>query len=280
MDKYGYIGRKKRVRTLKEEPAIIIVAFGSTNRGKVALDVFEEALKKELPGREIFWAFTSHIIRARTGCPGLAETLAKVESQGYRKAVVQPLHVFPGTEYQEVLETCNYFPGLRVITGETLFHRWSYMVDVLEVMEREFISDGLNLLAAHGTPFAASPANTIYLGLEGLLKKYTNALLATVEGVPHKDVVMKEISRNYSDYKKVKIIPMMYIAGLHVEDDLIGDDEDSWKCELKKIGFDDVECASTTHNGEEFPKGLGFYPEVNQFFIDRLVRTLELEKYY
>jgi len=279
MDKYSYIGRKKRVRALKEEPAVVIAAFGSRSRGKIALEIFDEALKKELPGRKIFWAFTSHIIREKTGSPGLAETLAQVESQGYRKAVVQPLHVFPGTEYQELLETCNYFPGLRVIAGETLFHRWSYMLDVLEIMEQEFISDGLNLLAAHGTPFAASPANTIYLGLEGLLKKYTNVLLATVEGVPDKNVVLKNITRNYSKYKKVKIIPMMYLAGIHVEDDLMGEGEESWKCELQNMGFE-VECSSTLHNGEEFPKGLGFYKEINQFFIDRLMRTLELEKYY
>jgi len=279
MDKYSYIGRKKRVRALKEEPAVVIAAFGSRSRGKIALEIFEEAVKKELSDRKIFWAFTSHIIREKTGAPGLAEILAQVESQGYRKAVVQPLHVFPGTEYQELLETCNYFPGLRVIAGETLFHRWSYIIDVLEVMEQEFISDGLNLLAAHGTPFAASPANTIYLGLEGLLKKYTNALLATVEGVPDKDVVLKNIARNYSKYKKVKIIPMMYLAGIHVEDDLMGNDEGSWKRELQNIGFE-VECASTLHNGEEFPKGLGFYKEINQFFIDRLTRALELEKYY
>jgi len=177
----SYIGRKKKTRSLKDDFAIVIAAFGSTGRGKIALEIFEERVKEVFPDKEILWAFTSQIIRARTGHPGLKEALAKLEALGYRKVVVQPLHVFPGTEYDELLETCSYFPGIRVLVGETLFHRWEYVRETLSVVEHDFISqeEGLNLLAAHGTPLAAASGNIVYLGMERMLSAYPNAVLAT-----------------------------------------------------------------------------------------------------
>ena len=124
MHQHGYIGRKMRLPDLKAKPALIIAAFGSTNRGKAAIDIFRERVEKEFPEYTKFWAYTSEIIRKKMGLPSLQETLAKVEAMGYRKAVVQPLHIFPGTEYQQMAETCEYFPGLRVLLSETLLHRW------------------------------------------------------------------------------------------------------------------------------------------------------------
>ena len=49
MHQYGYIGRKMRVPKLRTNPAIVIAAFGSTSRGKLALDIFQEKLKKLYP---------------------------------------------------------------------------------------------------------------------------------------------------------------------------------------------------------------------------------------
>jgi len=54
-------------RTLKEEPAIVIAAFGTTTRAQVTFDYFEKQLRESLPARyknlEIAWAFTSEIVR-------------------------------------------------------------------------------------------------------------------------------------------------------------------------------------------------------------------------
>lgn len=283
MHQHGYIGRKMRLPKLKSKPAIVIAAFGTSSRSKVALDIFRAELEKEFPEHEIFWAYTSEILRKKMGLPSLQQTLADVESAGFRKAVVQPLHIFPGTEYQQMAETCEYFPGIRLFLSETLLHRWHFVKEVLHVLEPEFLAadEGLNLLALHGTPLAADPVNIVYLGLERLVADlYPNVLAASVEGVPDHEAMLAGIKRrNPADqYKKVKIIPMMYLAGLHAEEDLMGK-ENSWRASLAEMGFE-VECAMVEYDDTDNFKGLAYYPEVIGFFIKRLQRTLTLATHY
>jgi len=283
MHQHGYIGRKMRLPDLKAKPALIIAAFGSTNRGKAAIDIFRERVEKEFPEYTKFWAYTSEIIRKKMGLPSLQETLAKVEAMGYRKAVVQPLHIFPGTEYQQMAETCEYFPGLRVLLSETLLHRWDFVRETLAVVEKEFLGpqEGLNLLALHGTPLAADPVNIVYLGLERLVADlYPNVLAASVEGVPDHQAVLARIQRQdlAQRYGRVKIIPMMYLAGMHAESDLMGE-QDSWRAALEGMGFR-VECAMVRHGGSDYFKGLAYYPEAIGFFMERLKRTLALADCY
>ncbi len=283
MHQNGYVGRKMRLPRLQEKPAIIIAAFGSTNKAKYALELFTTAFGKKYPEEKIYWAYTSEIIRKKIGLPSLQETLAQVEADGYRKAVVQPLHIFPGTEYQQLAETCTFFPGLRVVLGETLFHRWDFITEIIESMETEFLApeEGYNLLAIHGTPLAADPANVIYLGLSQLLAdKYTNVGVAAVEGVPDHEAVITRMAREnlVATYKKIKIIPLMYFAGLHAEEDLMSDD-DSWKAMLQEQGFE-VTAPTVIANDQEYFKGMAYYPEVNEGFLDRLQRALDLTAWY
>ncbi|HRF90093.1 MAG TPA: sirohydrochlorin cobaltochelatase, partial [Desulfobacter postgatei] len=152
MHQHGYIGRKLRLPKLQDQPAIIIATFGSSSKGQAAMDEVEAQLAENFADHQIYWAYTSEIIRRKRGLPSLLETLAKVESDGYRKAVVQPLQVFPGTEYQQVRESSLYFPGLRVIVGETLCHRWNFIEDVLKEVSADFLTGNnqINLLALHG----------------------------------------------------------------------------------------------------------------------------------
>ncbi|MCD4721359.1 MAG: sirohydrochlorin cobaltochelatase [Desulfobacula sp.] len=283
MHQHEYIGRKMRLPKLKEKPAIVIAAFGSTSRAKAALDIFKANLAQGFPDHETFWAYTSEIIRKKMGLPSLQETLAKVEAMGFRKVVVQPLHIFPGTEYHQMAETCEYFPGLRVLLSETLLHRWGFIKETLGVVEAEFLSpaEGLNLLALHGTPLSADPVNIVYLGMERLVAdRYPNVLAVSIEGVPDPEAVLAHIKRQdmVSQYKKVKIIPMMYIAGLHAEEDLMGD-EDSWRTALEGMGFI-VECPMVKYDGKDYYKGLAYYPELINFFMERLKRSLSLTNYY
>ncbi len=98
--------------------------------------------------------------------------------------------------------------------------------------------------------------------------------------MPDHKAVLARIKRDkLTDYyKKIRIIPMMYLAGRHVEDDLMGE-ENSWKCALEKLGFT-VECPTISIEGESCFKGLAYYPEVTEGFLSRLQRTMELEKVY
>ena len=50
------IEKKLRKRTLKEEPALIIAAFGSSKRGKIVYELCDTVLKQELGQYKISWA--------------------------------------------------------------------------------------------------------------------------------------------------------------------------------------------------------------------------------
>ena len=283
MHQHGYIGRKLRLPKLEDQPAIIIATFGSSSRGQAAMDAVEAQLAENFAGYQIYWAYTSEIIRRKRGLPSLLETLAKVESDGYRKAVVQPLHVFPGTEYQQVQESSLYFPGLRVILGETLCHRWAFIEAVLEEVSADFLTgeNQINLLALHGTPLAADPVNMIYIGISHLVSgMYDNVYAATVEGVPNIQSVANRIKKDHvrTPFTRIRLIPMMFLAGRHVEKDLMGDKE-SWRTTFEEMGMK-VDCPTITCGAQEYFKGLAFRKACIQFFCQRLKRALDIMKHY
>lgn len=285
MNQNGYIGRKLQVPKLQEKPAIIIVTFGTSSRARGPLEIFQKQVEKLFPDYECCWAYSSSIICRKENLPSLQVTLAGLETAGYRKVVVQPLHIFPGSEYQQMAEICEFFPGLRIILGETLFHRWSFIKDTLRIIEREFLSpdQGLNILALHGTPLVADPVNSAYLGFSQLVtSRYPNVLTASLEGVPDYEAFFTEIGRTglADQYKTVKIIPMMYLAGKHAEEDLMGTKNGlSWRNTLESMGFT-VQCPMVTYQDEVYFKGLAYYPEILSFFTDRLQRSLDISGIY
>ncbi len=275
---------------LKEKPAIVLAAFGTSTKAQVTFDFFEKELRKELSGYDIRWAFTSDIIRTKMNkiyrqkgihkrLYSLQEVLAKLHAEGYRKVVVQPLHIFPGLEYKEVLEVCAHFPGLRIVVGEPLFLRWENVYEVLKALEKEFLSpaEGLNILAAHGTEVTSDSANITYLGLNWVLSnRYPNVMLATVEGIPHAEEVLKKALS--SSVSKIRFIPLMFVAGDHVMNDIYGE-EDSWRAEVEKAGKK-TDCVTTVFNGKTYYKGLGMYPEVDAIFIKSIKRMLKIIETY
>jgi sirohydrochlorin cobaltochelatase len=259
----------------------------------VTFDYLDRKVQEAFPDYEIRWAFTSNIIRekmnrifARQGLSerlySLHEVLARLYAEGYRKVVVQPLHVFPGLEYQAVVEVSRRFPDLRIVVGEPLLFRWEYVREVLSAVEKEFLppEEGLNILVAHGTDVTSQGANVTYLGLDWLVRhRYPNVLLGTVEGVPGGEEVLQEAEKYPA--KRVRFIPFMLVAGDHIMHDIMGKggEERSWREVLEAAGKE-VDCVTTVVNGKTYYRGLGLYPETVEFFVGQIRRALEILKTY
>ncbi|VAX29932.1 Sirohydrochlorin cobaltochelatase CbiK @ Sirohydrochlorin ferrochelatase activity of CbiK [hydrothermal vent metagenome] len=297
----GNVFAMLKTMTLKKDPAIVIAAFGTTTRAQATYDFFDEQLKKELPAKyrnyEIRWAFTSEIVRERANKKfekagikkrylSLAQVVSNLEDEGYRKIVVQPLHIFPGIEYESVLgmveglrEVFKDF-NLRIKTGEPLLQYWWDLEEVAEILKPDLLKsgEGCNVLASHGTGETAVGSNITYLGLERVLSlKYDNTFLGSVEGITSRESALAKAKACKS--KTVKFIPFMYVAGDHVMNDIMGsepedDGELSWSLEMKKAGFR-TEATTINYKGKEYFKGLGFYPEVNRIYIKGIVRLLK-----
>jgi sirohydrochlorin cobaltochelatase len=86
----------------------------------------------------------------------------------------------------------------------------------------------------HGTHH---PANAAYPALERVFedKGMANLFMGTVEGYPALGHVIDRLRMH--SIEKVTLMPFMLVAGDHAENDMAGDEEDSWKMQLKKEGF-------------------------------------------
>ncbi len=289
-------------RTLKKEPAIVIVAFGTTTKARVTFDYFDEQLKKDIEeeykGYKVEWAFTSTIVRERANKKfkeagedrrflSLAQVLANLEDEGYRRIAIQSLHIFPGQEYAKMVKVIDAFKTLDIDIeyGGTLLHDWKFAFEAIDALAGNFLKpdQGSNVLVAHGTPLTYFGSNSTYLGLDRYLsQKYTNVFIGGVDGILTREQALEKAKE--SSTKRVRLIPFMYVAGDHIMNDMMGSkpEEDgslSWALELEAAGLK-VDTLYQEYKGEKYYKGLGFYPAVNHIFIKQLNESIErLEEY-
>ena len=66
-------------------------------------------------------------------------------------------------------------------------------------------------------------------------------------------------------FKKVIITPFLLVAGDHANNDMAGDEPDSWKSTLASQGFEVVPVV----------KGLGEYAEVREMYAEHLRRIIK-----
>lgn len=280
--------------TIQKDPALVLVAFGTTTDARVTFDYMTEQVKKNsaFKGLKLSWAFTSEIVRERANAKfkkarihkkylSLPQVLANLESEGYRKVVVQPLHIFPGQEYDEAKKVVEAFRtiGLRIEFGKTLYHEWPQVHAVLHELEKEFIpeSKGCNVIVTHGTPHSFQGANSTYLGLERYISQtYKNVYIGAVEGILTRKEALDKAKQ--CKQKQIRFISSMLVSGDHVSNDIMGEEPDeegeiSWALEMKRAGFK-TEALTATYKGKTVLKGLGLNKGVVDMFLRGMERAL------
>ncbi len=283
------------LRFLKPEkkdlkPAIVLTAFGTSTKAQKTFDFIDKKVKAAFPGHEVRWAFTSQIIRNKMNriykkngvnktLYSLPQVLASLHAEGYTKAVVQSLHIFPGEEYMHMINQAN-MPGMQIAIGEPVMATWEDAHRLLEGISKDFLTpeQGCNVFAGHGSPNTYSaPSTAVYLAFDRLLSvHYPNCFLGSVEGIPDRTDALKRAKRYPG--KDVRIIPFMLVAGDHVMNDIMGKEPDeegnvSWAVELEKAGKR-VSCPETTVEGVRLYKGLGLYEVTNDIIIEHIKQAM------
>ena len=87
-----------------------------------------------------------------------------------------------------------------------------------------------------------------------------NVFIGTVEGEPEETACENVIEAvKAAGYTKVVLRPLMVVAGDHANNDMAGDDEDSWKSQFEASGeFDSVDCQIA---------GLGEIADIQQLYV-------------
>ncbi|NLX91097.1 MAG: sirohydrochlorin cobaltochelatase [Firmicutes bacterium] len=229
-----------------DKKGILVISFGTSyaDTRKVTIEACEEKIAASFPDYEVRRAFTSSIIikklkeRDNIQIDTPEEALNKMKDEGFTKVIVQPLHIIPGLEYEEVLAVVNNFRGSfkELTVGRPVLYGIEDYKQAVEALKQQLPAldkDHAVVLMGHGT---THPANACYSCLQSVLNdEESNVLVGVVEGYPGIDNVIAKLKRN--NIKEVTLMPYMLVAGDHAINDMAGDEEDSWKSILEREGF-------------------------------------------
>lgn len=260
-----------------EDAAILVVSFGTSyNESRdITIGAVEEAIAEAHPEYEVRRAFTSQIIidvlKEREGLEidNVTEALDQAVADGIKTLIVQPTHLMNGLEYGDlVAELKNYEEDFeQVAVGEPLLMQDSDYDAVIGAItkETEEYDDGETAIVfmGHGTE---AESNVVYSTLQDKLAAagYENYYIGTVEATPTLDDVMAAMTE-HGEYQKVVLEPLMVVAGDHANNDMAGDEEDSWKTILTEAGYE-TECLL---------RGLGELPEIQDIYVAHVDAALE-----
>lgn len=264
----------------QSKAGILLVSFGTSYAdAQKALDNIDKKVKEAFPGKEVRWAFTSAIIRNKLKKEGKqidspAEALAKMGSDGFTYIAVQSLHVIPGKEYDDLKKTVTAFNHIpksasHIQLGKPLLYMHQDVNAVTEALEAIISAtskpDEAVILMGHGTHH---PSDIYYAGMQYFLwQKSPLYFIATVEGYPALSDVLPKLKPN--KVKTVWLMPFMTVAGDHAQNDMAGNEPDSWESQLKKAGLE----------VKIIMKGMAEYDQIVSIWINHLKETInELEK--
>lgn len=251
-----------------QKTGLLVVSFGTSYHDSLKnnIEAIEKSIGNAFPGYELRRAFTSGMIirklkkRDDYHVDTVKEALESFLADGFTDLLVQPTHIINGIENDIMLDTLrsykNKFHSIRVgapllTTTEdyrTLIN--GLMEEYSDLKKEEFL-----VFMGHGTEH---DANAVYPALDYMLKAdgYTNVYIGTVEGYPDLSLVKALVHKRSP--KRILLAPLMIVAGDHATNDMAGDDEDSWKNEFLREGYE-VSCIL---------KGLGEYPSIRDIFVE------------
>ena len=114
----------------------------------------------------------------------------------------------------------------------------------------------------HGTE---AESNAVYAKMQQVMADlgYENVYIGTVEAEPTLEDVMAKIGEK--EYKKVVLQPMMVVAGDHANNDMAGDEEDSWKSQFEAAGYE-VTCVL---------KGVGEIEAIRAIYVEHAQAAID-----
>ncbi len=224
-------------------PAIVLVAFGtSVPEARETFTYIDAAARARYPDHNIRWAFTSSFIREKLARQGIVtksldDVVAELRTEGIGTAIFQSLHIAPGQEYREIgaVDTT----GMDIAVGDALLTSDLDIADTIAAIASNIDPDAAVVIVAHGNEHHPELNAQIIAFANAIESDYPNAVVCSIEGQPGTDGLVQVASQAIDD-TPVTFIPLMIVAGDHIQNDVIGNEPDSWK---NRIGAGAVTCA-------------------------------------
>ena len=282
------------------ENELLVVSFGTSFNDSRAEDVkgIEDALAEAYPDWSVRRAFTAQIIinhvQARDGekIDNVDQALQRAVDNGVKNLVVQPTHLMHGAEYDELTAALegykDKFESVKIaepLLGEVGADATVINADkaaVAEAITAEAVKDAgfdsLDAVKEDGTAFVfmghgtSHTAKVSYSQMQTQMEQlgYDNVFIGTVEGEPEDtscEAVIEKLKE--AGYKKVILRPLMVVAGDHANNDMAGDDDDSWKSQFEASGaFDSIDTQIA---------GLGEIQAIQQLYVAHTQAAIDAE---
>ena len=280
------------------ENELLVVSFGTSFNDSRAEDVkgIEDALAEAYPDWSVRRAFTAQIIinhveaRDDEVIDNMQQALDRAVENGVKNLVVQPTHLMHGAEYDEMTEAINGYkdkfesvaiaePMLGEVGDDATVindDKKAVAQAITDEACKEAGFDSMDAAAEAGTAFVfmghgtSHTANVTYDQMQTQMENlgFKNAFIGTVEGKPEDTACDKVIEKvKEAGYKNVVLRPLMVVAGDHANNDMAGDDEDSWKSQFVASGnFENVDTQIA---------GLGRIEAVEQLYVDHTKAAID-----
>ena len=282
------------------ENELLVVSFGTSFNDSRAADIggVEKALQEAYPDWSVRRAFTAQIIinhvqaRDDEKIDNVEQALDRAVDNGVKNLIIQPTHLMHGAEYDELTEAVekyqDKFETVKIaepLLGEVGSDASAINEDkeaVAKAITAEAVKtakyDSLDAAAEDGTAFVfmghgtSHTAKISYSQMQTQMENlgYKNVFIGTVEGEPEDtscEAVIEKVKE--AGYKKVILRPLMVVAGDHANNDMAGDDDDSWKSQFEASEeFDSVETQIA---------GLGEISDIQQLYVAHTKAAMDAE---
>ncbi len=251
---------------------LLVVSFGTSFNDSRAKDIkgIEDALQKSFADFDVRRAFTAQIIinhvQARDGekIDNVDQALIRAVKNGVQVLVIQPTHLMHGAEYDELKGVVDKYASkfAKVVMAEPLLGEVGADASKINA-DKKAVAVALTaasvkdagfksledadkaktafVFMGHGTSHTAKVS---YSQMQAQMADlgYKNVFIGTVEGEPE-ETACEEIIKTVAaaGYKNVVLRPLMVVAGDHANNDMAGEDADSWLSMFNASGkFDNV----------------------------------------
>ena len=280
------------------ENELLVVSFGTSFNDSRAEDIkgIEDALAEAYPDWSVRRAFTAQIIinhveaRDNEVIDNMQQALDRAVDNGVKNLVVQPTHLMHGAEYDEMVEAIDGYkdkfesvaiaePMLGEVGDDATVindDKKAVAQAITDEACKEAGFDDMQAAVDAGTAFVfmghgtSHTANVTYDQMQTQMDDlgFTNAFIGTVEGEPEDtacEAVIEKVKE--AGFKNVILRPLMVVAGDHANNDMAGDDEDSWKSQFEASGdFDSVDCQIA---------GLGRIEAVEDLYVEHTKAAID-----
>ena len=280
------------------ENELLVVSFGTSFNDSRAEDIkgIEDKLQEAYPDWSVRRAFTAQIIinhveaRDNEVIDNMQQALDRAVANGVKNLVVQPTHLMHGAEYDEMTEAIDGYkdkfesvaiaePMLGEVGDDATVindDKKAVAQAITDEACKEAGYDSMEAAAEDGTAFVfmghgtSHTANVTYDQMQSQMDNlgFKNAFIGTVEGKPE-DTECQAVIAKVKDagFKKVVLRPLMVVAGDHANNDMAGDDDDSWKSQFDASGaFDSVDCQIA---------GLGRIEAVEDLYVEHTKAAID-----